>query len=159
MRLSDDIHDLLFAMALRAKTRAVAPYSGFKVGAAVLSKEGNMYPGCNWECSAYGLSRCAEQTALGNAIVAGESTIVAVAVVADVSKPCPPCGACRQLLFEYGPECIVLMSSLGGMIRSSSIRDLLPGAFSADFLPERNRPAWERVSASFEPVRKDEHDE
>ena len=108
---------------------AYAPYSGFSVGAAVLGESGRIYPGCNVENAAYGVTWCAERTAIGNAVVHGERRFRAIAVIAATPKPCSPCGACRQALFEFGAETEVIMANLAGEVEIRSVRELLPHAF------------------------------
>lgn len=124
----------LMAAALQVRDRAYAPYSQFRVGAAVKTRDGRIFVGCNVESSSYGLSICAERSALARAVAEGASSVVEVAVVADTPIPCPPCGACRQLISELGPQAMVHMGNLLGDASSRSIQDLLPGAFSAQYL-------------------------
>lgn len=126
--------DELMAEALKVRERAYAPYSQFRVGAAVRTRDGRIFVGCNVESSSYGLSICAERSALARAIAEGASNVVEVAVVADTPVPCPPCGACRQLISELGPQAQVHMGNLHGETSSRSIEALLPGAFSAQYL-------------------------
>ncbi|GIV97816.1 MAG: cytidine deaminase [Herpetosiphonaceae bacterium] len=93
--------DELLRAALEARQRAYAPYSGFPVGAALLTGSGRMYPGCNIENASYPLCLCAERTALASAIAAGERDLRAMVVVAATAEPVSPCGACRQMLVEF----------------------------------------------------------
>ena len=121
----------LVRAAARARERAVAPYSKFKVGAALLAQNGEIISGANVESASYGLTCCAERVALFNALTGGKKKIVAVAVVARAPGGPMPCGACRQLLAEYAPGARVLVadSRAPGKIREFTVRELLPSAF------------------------------
>ncbi len=124
----------LVAEALAARERAVAPYSGFPVGAALLAADGSVHRGANVESVSYGLTCCAERVALFKALTEGVAGgITAVAVVARHDKGVMPCGACRQLLFEYAPRAVVLVADAAepSRIREFRVADLLPGAFRA----------------------------
>lgn len=143
MRISEeDIGRLIRAAAL-ARERAYAPYSGFAVGAAVLTDEGNIYSGANIENASYGLTLCAERMAIGAAVNAGESYIRAIAVLgADIEVPnfsmrVPPCGACRQVMAEFmHDDSVVIIASLSGGYDSYILKNLLPVAFKLED-PER----------------------
>ena len=121
----------LVRAAARARQRAVAPYSKFKVGAALLAKSGETVTGANVESASYGLTCCAERVALFNALTAGKRNFVAVAVVARAPGGPMPCGACRQLLAEYAPHAVVWVADSRALrtIREFSVRELLPAAF------------------------------
>ncbi|MDZ7315333.1 MAG: cytidine deaminase [candidate division KSB1 bacterium] len=119
----------LVEAALAAKAKALAPYSHFSVGAAVLTSSGRIYDGCNIESSSLGLTICAERLALFKALAAGERSFVAVAVAADSKQVCPPCGACRQVLWDFAPNATVLMISGDGTVKSLPVAELLPLAF------------------------------
>ena len=121
----------LVRAAARARERAVAPYSKFKVGAALLAKNGEIISGANVESASYGLTCCAERVALFTALTSGKKNFVAVAVVACAPGGPMPCGACRQLLAEYAPEAKVWVadSRAPGKIREFTVRELLPSAF------------------------------
>jgi cytidine deaminase len=122
----------LLELALTAQARARAPYSGFRVGAAVLAGSGAMYPGCNVESASYGATICAERSAVVGAISAGEMTIRACVVVTPTADPSSPCGICRQLLAEWGPDVeIYAASSEGTGVYAARLSDLLPLAFWA----------------------------
>ena len=123
-------HDLVRAAA-RARQRAVAPYSQFKVGAALLTRAGEIITGANVESASYGLTCCAERVALFNALSGGRRNFVAVAVVARAAGGPMPCGACRQLLAEYAPQAAVWVADSRALrtIREFSVRELLPAAF------------------------------
>jgi cytidine deaminase len=121
----------LVRAAARARERAVAPYSKFKVGAALLAKNGEIISGANVESASYGLTCCAERVALFNALTSGRENFVAVAVVARAPGGPMPCGACRQLLAEYAPGARVLVADSRALakIREFPVRELLPLAF------------------------------
>jgi cytidine deaminase len=127
----------LVRKARDARKRAYAPYSGFKVGAAVRTRDGKIFGGCNVENASYGLCNCAERTALFSAIAAGykPGDFTHLAVVADTDEPCAPCGACRQVMFELGgSNLIVVQSNLQGATTTAKMDQLLPGAFGPDSL-------------------------
>jgi cytidine deaminase len=121
----------LVRAADKARLRAVAPYSKFKVGAALLTRSGEIVTGANVESASYGLTCCAERVALFNALTAGKRNFVAVAVVARAPGGPMPCGACRQLLAEYAPHAVVWVVDSRALrtIREFSVRELLPAAF------------------------------
>ncbi|WP_094606236.1 Cytidine deaminase [Sporomusa silvacetica DSM 10669] len=119
----------LVKAAISAREEAYVPYSGFKVGAAVQGKSGRIYSGCNIENASYGLSNCAERTAIFKAVSEGEQELIAIAVVADTSGPVSPCGACRQVMAEFGIRQIIL-SNLNGKQRTVTIEELLPFSFA-----------------------------
>ena len=121
----------LVRAALKARETAVAPYSKFKVGAALLTKSGNIISGANVESASYGLTCCAERVALFKALTAGERNFVAIAVVARFDGGAMPCGACRQLLAEYAPGATVFVADSSDLrnVKEFSVRALLPGAF------------------------------
>lgn len=118
--------DLLIAAAWESREHAYAPYSKFKVGAAILAGDGRVFTGCNVENISYGLTNCAERVAIGTAIAAGARDFVAVAVVADTSEPVSPCGACRQVLAEFGIP-VVMLANRSSQIEFS-LDELLPRA-------------------------------
>ena len=121
----------LVAAALSARKRAVAPYSGFQVGAALLTVSGEIITGANVESASYGLTCCAERIALFKALTKGKTNFTAIAVVARAPKGPMPCGACRQLLVEYAPgaEVFVADSARPERIRDFTVSELLPEAF------------------------------
>jgi cytidine deaminase len=124
--------DELIQQARQAREAAYAPYSGFRVGAAVQAGDGRVFSGCNVENASYGLCICAERTALFSAIAAGvpAGTIERIAVIGDTADPISPCGACRQVMLELGGEGMrVVLGNLGGGIRITTASDLLPGGF------------------------------
>jgi cytidine deaminase len=121
----------LMHAALQARKAAVAPYSRFKVGAALLTRSGKIIGGANVESASYGLTCCAERVALFKALTNGEKDFVAVAVVARHDGGAMPCGACRQLLAEYAPQARVFVadSAKPKVVREFLVEELLPGAF------------------------------
>ena len=123
--------DTLVAAARRVRENAHAPYSGYRVGAAVLTTDGEVFTGCNVENASFGLSVCAERNAVAAAVAAGRSSFEGIAVVTSSSPAASPCGACRQVLSEFGDFPVVLTDLEGGR-RTTSVRELLPDAF----LPE-----------------------
>lgn len=126
---SYDEADLL-RRARAAKGRAYAPYSGFHVGCVVLTEDGRLFEGTNVENAAYAVTGCAETTAIRSMAASGyRGEIVAVAVVGDGEDPVTPCGACRQVIFEFGPNAMVYSSGDGGRPLVTSITELLPHAF------------------------------
>ncbi len=134
--LQSPIIKKLCTEAMKVRKHAKAPYSHFAVGAAVLCADGSIVPGVNVESSSYGLTICAERSALVSAFSQGKTNIVALAVSADTDTAISPCGACRQLLFDYCPDALVLMMSRSGHHMVCTVQDLLPSAFSADELPK-----------------------
>ena len=118
----------LITHAKKARERAYAPYSGFSVGAAALAADGRVFSGCNIENASYGLTNCAERTAIFKAVSEGVREIAALAVVADGTLPCSPCGACRQVMAEFHVPRI-LMANLAGDTREMPLEALLPSAF------------------------------
>jgi cytidine deaminase len=130
--LSDS--DRLVAAARVARERAIAPYSLFKVGAALLTTDGQIIGGCNVENASYGLTMCAERVALLKALSDGHREFQMIAVVADTSAPTPPCGPCRQLLWEYCGDIPVVMANLGAITATLQMKDLLPLPFDRSLL-------------------------
>lgn len=126
--------DHLVSVAREARERALAPYSGFKVGAALLAAGGRIYSGCNVENASYGLTVCAERVALLKALSEGERSFEMIAVVADTTDPTPPCGPCRQLLWEYCGDIPVVLANLRKITGEHQMRDLLPLPFDARLL-------------------------
>ncbi len=118
----------LRACALQAREKAYAPYSKFSVGAALRTKSGRVFAGCNVENLSFGLTSCAERNAVFAAIAAGERSFDAIAIVADSRTPVSPCGACRQVLAEFGLDLEISCSNLEGDTFTGSLRELLPRA-------------------------------
>ena len=121
--------------AARAAVRkAYAPYSKFRVGAAVLAGSGKIYRGCNVENASYGLCNCAERTAIFNAVAAGERIVRAVAIYTPTAQPTAPCGACRQVINEFGPTATVISVCATAARFETTLAALLPAAFGPDNL-------------------------
>ncbi|MEO1680673.1 MAG: cytidine deaminase [Pseudomonadota bacterium] len=121
--------------ATAARENAYAPYSNFKVGAAMRGASGKIYIGANMENVSYPVGTCAEEAALAAMIVAGETEVVEAYVIADAPAPVPPCGACRQRLKEFGKDDVtVWMGTTDGKEEATTIGDLLPGAFDAGYM-------------------------
>jgi len=120
----------LLKTAKLAKQMAYAPYSGYKVGAALLDRDGKVWQGCNIENAAYGCTICAERTALVKAISEGVKDFVAIAVVGGEKGPAEPCGQCRQTLVEFNPELEVILEGEGGEPVSHRLSEMLPWYFS-----------------------------
>ena len=131
MAVTDE--DLINA-ATGARTHAFAPYSNFQVGAAVESADGDIYIGCNVESATYGLTVCAERVAIWKAISCGEKRFSRIAVVVDTDELTPPCGACRQIIWEFCGDVPVILSNLHGKSETIQMSELLPRAFDSKFL-------------------------
>ena len=121
--------DRLISLAREALKMAIAPHSGFKVGAALVTDDGKTFTGCNIENPSLILSVCAERVALLKALSEGASSFKAMAIVSDPDRFCYPCGACRQMLMEFAPGIVVYLGSDEG-VRKHSIEELLPHPFS-----------------------------
>jgi cytidine deaminase len=134
--LSPETIDRLVEAASAAREKAHAPYSGFAVGAAVLDANGGVHIGCNVENASYGLSVCAERHAIAAAVSGGEDRIEALAVVTETDPPASPCGACRQVMVEFGDFPVILANPAGERVLTR-VSDLLPDAFTPDSLLER----------------------
>lgn len=120
----------LIRAAIRGRKNAVAPYSGFAVGAALLTRSGSVYIGCNMENGAYSPSLCAERVAFGSAVAAGERDFAAIAVIGDGADYCWPCGVCRQVMAEFcGDDFRVIAAKDEKDFASSTLGELLPHAF------------------------------
>ncbi len=124
-------YDSLIAAARRARENAHAPYSNFRVGAALRAKSGRIFGGCNVENATYGLTVCAERVAIFKAISEGERGFDAVAVVTDAESLTPPCGACRQLIWEFCGDVPIVMANLKGKREVLQMRDLFPKPFDS----------------------------
>jgi len=132
----------LLARAREARTHAYAPYSRFPVGAALLTEDGEVFAGCNVENASFGLTICAERVALQKAVSEGRRRFRAIAVTGpEDDVPLAPCGACRQVLYEFGADLAVVMpSGTGGEPAVTSLRTLLPGAFESERLHRDHAP-------------------
>ncbi len=127
--------DTLLAAARTALQASYSPYSRFRVGAALRSTDGTVFLGTNIENASYGLTMCAERVALFSAVVAGHREFDGIAVAADSPVPVTPCGACRQVLAEFGLTMQVWMTGQNGEVRHASLGDLLPQCFTPKDLP------------------------
>jgi cytidine deaminase len=126
--------DLLLDAALKARENAHAPFSKFRVGAAISDESGRIHTGCNVENATYGLTLCAERVAVFKAISEGARKFTRVAVAADTDVLTPPCGACRQILWEFCGDVEVVLVNLSGRTESLRLGELFPRAFDASFL-------------------------
>jgi cytidine deaminase len=134
--LSEEIESLI-ETAKRAREQAVAPFSNFRVGAAVKTADGKIYTGCNVESASYGLTVCAERVAIWKALSEGERQFTDMAVVADTETLTPPCGTCRQIIWEFARGARIVFANLEGTSEEFHIADLLPRAFDARFLKNK----------------------
>ncbi len=126
--------DRLIEAARNVRENAHAPFSNFKVGAAIEDERGRIYTGCNIENATYGLSLCAERVAVFKAISEGAAALKRVVVVADTERLTPPCGACRQILWEFCGDGQVILANLSGRSETISLSQLFPRPFDASFL-------------------------
>jgi len=124
----------LIEAALQVRERAHAPFSKFKVGAALLGEDGQIYTGCNVENATYGLTVCAERVAVFKAVSEGVRKFRRIVVAADTNVLTPPCGACRQILWEFCGDIEVILTNLQGKTESLRLKDLFPRPFDASFL-------------------------
>jgi len=131
-----DQHQTLIEAARQARERAVAPYSHFRVGAALEAADGRIFTGCNIESAAYGLTVCAERVAIWKALSEGALGIKRLAVFADAERLTPPCGACRQIIWEFGGNTTIVLAGPHGSIETYEMRELYPRAFDAQYLTE-----------------------
>jgi len=132
-RAKNDEQKLIDA-ARAAREKAYAPYSNFRVGAALRTKAGKIYSGCNIENASYGLTLCAERTAIFKAMSEGEREFDAIAVVCDTEKLTPPCGSCRQIIWEFCGDVPVILANLKGKVERDTAAKLLPRPFDRSFL-------------------------
>ena len=135
--MSEDFDSLIEA-AKRARLQSVAPFSNFQVGAAVKTANGKVYIGCNIESASYGLTVCAERVAIWKALSEGERQFTQLAVVADTETLTPPCGTCRQIIWEFARGAAIVFANLDGKSEEFHIAELLPRAFDARFLKRSN---------------------
>jgi cytidine deaminase len=129
-------NEQLVETAAAARARSVAPFSNFKVGAALQTKAGKVFTGCNIESASYGLTVCAERVAIWKALSEGERDFTDLVVVADTETLTPPCGTCRQIIWEFAKHATIVLANLRGQREEVHIVDLLPRAFDARFLKE-----------------------
>ena len=133
LKLTDEERQALIDLANEARRRAYAPYSNYPVGAALRTKSGKVFTGVNVENAAYPTTMCAERTAIFTAVTAGERDFEVIAVATGNGGS--PCGSCRQVLAEFGLDTVVLLADGGGkLIQETTVRDLLPGAFTPEHL-------------------------
>ena len=133
VEITRDEIDMLLAEARAVRENAYAPYSRFKVGAALLGCDGTVYTGCNVENVSYGLTNCAERTALFKAVSQGHKDFKAVAIFADTDEFCTPCGGCRQVMAEFGNLLVIQFDKRGEYV-INTVAELLPGSFHAGIL-------------------------
>jgi len=126
----------LIEQATAARVRSVAPFSKFLVGAALQTDEGKVFTGCNVESASYGLTVCAERVAIWKALSEGERDFARLVIVADTEQLTPPCGTCRQIIWEFCKHATIVLANLHGQKEEVHIADLLPRAFDARFLRE-----------------------
>lgn len=126
--------EALIEAAKRARLQSIAPFSKFLVGAAVKTAAGKVYTGCNIESASYGLTVCAERVAIWKALSEGEREFTELAVVADTGSLTPPCGTCRQIIWEFCRNATIVLGNLRGQSETLNVKDLLPRAFDARFL-------------------------
>lgn len=132
--MSEESLQELIETARAARLRSVAPFSNFLVGAALRTADGKVFTGCNVESASYGLTVCAERVAIWKAVSEGERQFTELAIVADTETLTPPCGTCRQIIWEFAKNATIVLGNLSGETQIVSIRELLPRAFDARFL-------------------------
>ncbi|MDR5657988.1 cytidine deaminase [Serpentinicella sp. ANB-PHB4] len=130
-------YKLLVKKAIESREKAYTPYSNFKVGAALQTKSGKIYTGCNIECASYGATNCAERTAIYKAVSEGDKEILAIAVVGAPEEYTYPCGICRQVIVEFGKEIKIIIAQTEEDYKVYNIKELLPNSFSPEDLTER----------------------
>lgn len=135
--MREDFEPLIEA-AKQARLQSVAPFSNFLVGAAVRAASGKVYTGCNIESASYGLTVCAERIAIWKALSEGERQFTELAIVADTEALTPPCGTCRQIIWEFARNATIVFANLNGQSDKFLIGDLLPRAFDARFLKKKS---------------------
>ena len=141
--MSDESLQQLLETAKKARLQSIAPFSNFLVGAAVKTEAGKVYTGCNVESASYGLTVCAERVAIWKALSEGERDFSELAIVADTGSLTPPCGTCRQIIWEFAKNATIMLGNLRGETQIVSIRELLPRAFDARFLKRAAEEAKE----------------
>ena len=137
--MSEQNFQPLIDAALKARVQSVAPFSKFQVGAAVKTDTGKVYTGCNIESSSYGLTVCAERVAIWKALSEGERHFTELAVVADTEVLTPPCGTCRQIIWEFARGATIVFANLKGSSETFHMAELLPRAFDARFLKDAGK--------------------
>lgn len=131
--MNENLQKLVEA-AKNVRRNARAPFSNFKVGAALLTNGGEIFTGCNIENASFGLTMCAERVAIFKAISEGKSEFQRIVVVADAAAPTPPCGACRQIIWEFCGDVEIVLTNLEGKIETMQMSELFPKAFDSSFL-------------------------
>ncbi len=134
-----DSDNQLIETAKAARLQSLAPFSNFLVGAALQTKAGKVYTGCNVESASYGLTVCAERVAIWKALSEGEREFTDLVIVADTETLTPPCGTCRQIIWEFAKHANIVLANLHGQREEVTIKDLLPRAFDAMFLKDATR--------------------
>ena len=137
--MSEQDTQSLIETAKAARLRSVAPFSNFLVGAALRTKDGKVFTGCNVESASYGLTVCGERVAIWKALSEGERDFTDLVIVADTEQLTPPCGTCRQIIWEFCKHAKITLANLRGQREEINIADLLPKAFDARFLREAGR--------------------
>ncbi|HVG35055.1 MAG TPA: cytidine deaminase [Pyrinomonadaceae bacterium] len=137
--MNEQNSDELIKAATRARDLSIAPFSNFHVGAAVETEDGKIYIGCNIESASYGLTVCAERIAIWKALSEGERRFKRLAIVVDTEDLTPPCGTCRQIIWEFLRDAPIVLANLRGGQETIMMRDLLPRAFDVRFLKEASR--------------------
>jgi cytidine deaminase len=132
----NEFDEQLIETATKARQRSVAPFSNFLVGAALRTEEGKVFTGCNVESASYGLTVCAERVAIWKALSEGERDFTDLIIVADTETLTPPCGTCRQIIWEFAKHAKIVLANLRGQREEVDIRELLPKAFDARFLKD-----------------------
>lgn len=136
--MKDQLQQLIDA-ATSVREKAFAPYSNFKVGSAVEATGGEIFTGCNIESATYGLTMCAERVAIWKAVSEGETSFTRIAVVVDTEELTPPCGSCRQIIWEFCGDIPVTMANLRGKVETVRMSELLPRAFDSHFLKQSGK--------------------
>jgi cytidine deaminase len=144
--LSEESLQQLIEAAKSARLQSIAPFSRFLVGAAVKTEEGKVYTGCNVESASYGLTVCAERVAIWKALSEGERKFTELAIVADTESLTPPCGTCRQIIWEFAKDATIVLGNLRDESQVVSIRELLPRAFDARFLKSATKASGKESS-------------
>ena len=134
--MSEQDNQSLIEVARAARVQSLAPFSHFLVGAALRTKDGKVFTGCNIESASYGLTVCAERVAIWKALSEGERDFTNLVIVADTEQLTPPCGTCRQIIWEYCKQAKITLANLRGQKQEVHIVDLLPRAFDARFLKD-----------------------
>jgi cytidine deaminase len=137
--LSEEDNRSLIEAARVARLQSLAPFSHFLVGAALQTRDGKVFTGCNVESASYGLTVCAERVAIWKALSEGERDFTNLVIVADTEPLTPPCGTCRQIIWEFCKHATIVLANLRGQREEVTIKELLPRAFDARFLKEVHR--------------------